>query len=119
MKFKLFEIKNMKEPLTGLIEKEIPVTAAFRLQNLIKAFDEQLQIIEEYRVQLINKFGKKNEEKGEIEVPTKKMKDFMKSMNELLNEEVEIDYRPININTFGDDLRVTTKTLMILEKIFE
>jgi len=119
MKMKMFEIRNMKDPLTKLIEKEIPARAAFRLNNLVKQFDNYLTEIEQYRVKLINTYGTKNEEKGEIEVPPKKMRDFMKEMNELLGEEVEIDFKPININMFGDDLMLSTKDLMILEKIFE
>jgi len=119
MKLKMFEIRNMKEPLEKLIGREIPVKVAFRLNNLVKQFDVYLTEIEEYRVKLINTYGKKDEEKGEIVVPPKKMKDFMKEMNELLNEEVEIDIKPINVNMFGDDLMLSTKDLMILEKIFE
>jgi len=119
MIFKMYEVKNMKEPLTKLIEKEIPVKAAFRLNNLIKEFDIHLTTIEDYRVQLINKYGVKNEETGDIQVPPKKMKDFMKEINGLLNEDVTIEFKPLNINLFGEDLTLTTKDLMILEKIFE
>lgn len=119
MKLKMFEIRNMKEPLEKLIDKQIPVKVAFRLNNLVKQFDEHLTDIEQYRVKLINTYGVKNEEKGEIEVPPKKMKDFMREMNELLNEEVDVDINPINVNNFGDDLMLSTKDLMILEKIFE
>lgn len=119
IKFKMYEIKQMKDPLTKLIEKEIPVNTAFRLNKLIKAIDEFLTEIEEYRVKLINQYGVKNEEANQIEVPPKKMKDFSKEMNDLLNEEVEIDFQPININMFGEDLRLSTKDLMILEKLFE
>ena len=119
IKFKMYQIKNMKEPLTKLIEKEIPVNTAFRLNKLIKVFDEYLTQIEEYRVKLINQYGVKNEEKNQLEVPGKKMKDFSKEMNDLLNEEVEVEFSPININMFGDDLMLSTKDLMLLEELFE
>jgi len=118
IKFKMYEIKNMKDPLSKLIDKEIPVNTAFRLNKLVKSIDEYLTEIEEYRVKLINQFGEKNEEKNQIEVPPKKMKDFSQQMNELLNEEVEIDFKPININMFGDNLMLSTKDLMVLEKLF-
>lgn len=119
IKFKMYQIKNMKDPLTKLIEKEIPVNTAFRLNKLIKVFDEYLTQIEEYRVKLINQYGVKNEEKNQLEVPGKKMKDFSKEMNDLLNEEVEVEFTPININMFGDDLMLSTKDLMLLEELFE
>jgi len=119
MKFKMYEIRTMKEPLTKLIEKEIPVSTAFRLNKLVKSIDEYLTEIEQYRVKLINQYGVKNEEKNQVEVPSNKMKDFMKDMNDLLNEEVDIDFTPISINLFGDDLKLSTRDLMILEKLFE
>lgn len=118
MKFKMYEIKNMKEPLIKLIEKEIPVSVAFRITKLVKVIDDYLTEIEQFRVKLINQYGVKNEEKNLIEVPGHKMKDFSKEMNALLNEDVEIDFTPIDINSFGDDLKLTTRDLMILEKLF-
>jgi hypothetical protein len=117
--FKLYEIKVMKEPLTKLIEKEIPVSIAFRLNKLVKSIDEHLVEIEEFRVKLINTYGERNEEKNQMEVPANKMKDFTQEMNTLLNETVELDITPININSFGDDLKLSTRDLMMLEKIFE
>jgi len=117
--FKLYEIKAMKEPLTKLIEKEIPVSIAFRINKLVKIIDEHLVEIEEFRVKLINTHGERNEEKNQLEIPQRKMKDFTKEMNVLLNEQVEIEFTPINIELFGDDLKLSTKDLMVLEKIFE
>lgn len=119
IQLKLYEIKAMKDPLTKLIEKEIPVSIAFRINKLVKVIDEHLVEIEEYRVKLINQYGERNEEKNQIEVPSRKMKDFTKEMNVLLNESVDIEFTPININLFGDDLKLSTKDLMVLEKIFE
>lgn len=119
IKFKMYEVRGMKEPLINLIEKEIPVSIAFRLNKFVKAIDEHLTEIEDFRVKLINQYGVKNEEKNLVEVPNNKMKDFSREMNNLLNEEVEIEFTPININLFGDDLQLSTKDLMILEKIFE
>ena len=117
--FKLYEIKVMKEPLSKLIEKEIPVAIAFRLNKLVKAIDEHLVEIEEFRVKLINQYGVQNEEKNQLEVPANKMKDFTQEMNVLLNETVELEITPISITLFGDDLKLSTRDLMMLEKIFE
>jgi len=117
--FKMYEIKNMKGPLSKLIEKEIPINAAFRLNKLIKVIDEHLNDIEEHRIKLINKYGKEDKEKNQIEVPPEKMNDFTQEINSLLNEETEVEFTPVSIDMFGDDLTLSTKDLMSLEKLIE
>ena len=118
IKLKMYQVRSMKDPLTKLIEKEIKVSLAFRITKLIKVIDQYLEDIEELRISLVNKLGVKNEETNTIEVPGKKMKQFSQSMNELLNEEVTIDFTPIPIAELGDDLELATKDLMILEPLF-
>ena len=118
IKLKMYQIKSMKIPLEKLILKEIKVSIAFRITKLVKQIDEHLEEIEELRVNLVNKLGVKNEETNTVEVPGKKMKEFSQQMNELLNEEITIDFKPISIDDLGDELLLTTKDLMILESLF-
>jgi hypothetical protein len=117
--FKMYEIKNMKDALSKLIEKEMPINAAFRLNKFIKVVDEHLNDIEEHRIKLINKYGKEDKEKNQIEVPPENMADFSNEINALLNEETEIEFVPIDISMFGDDLRLSTKDLMSIEKLIK
>ncbi len=116
MKFQLGEIRNMKDPMTILLEKDIPIKVAWNLTKLVKKFDIELGEIENFRVMLVQKFGDKNDN-GEVKVPPDKMDEFVNELNEVLGTEVEIDFTPISIDEFGD-LHLSTKDLLSLDKIF-
>jgi hypothetical protein len=117
MKFQLGEIRNMKDPLIKLLEKEIPIKSAWKLNKLVKEFDKELQEIEEFRVGLVKKLGVADEE-GNVQVPEGAMKQFVDEFNELLVAEVEIGYEPIEIDSIGD-IQVSAKELLILDRLFK
>jgi len=117
MKFALGEIRGMKDPLTVLIEKQIPIKAAWKLNRLIKSFDKELGEIEEFRVNLVQKLGDTGED-GNIQVPKDKMSIFVEEFNELLSQEVDIEFDPIDIDVFGD-VSLSAKDMLLLDKIFK
>lgn len=117
MKFALGEIRNMKDPLIGLLDKPLPVKAAWNLNKLVKAFDKELSDIEEFRVGLIKKLGQTGED-GNIKVPDDKMKDFVDGFNELLSQEVDVEFEPLPIDALGADATISAKDMMALEKLF-
>jgi hypothetical protein len=117
MKFALGEIRGMKDPLTSLIDKEIPIKAAWKLNRLIKAFDKELGEIEEFRVNLVQKLGVEGED-GQVTVPDDKMEAFVTEFNELLNQDVEVEFDGIDVDVFGD-ISVSAKDMLVLEKIFK
>ena len=117
MKFALGEIRGMKDPLVSLIDKEIPIKAAWKLNRLVKGFDKELGEIEEFRISLVQKLGEAGED-GNVSVPQEKMEQFVTEFNELLNQEVAIEYEAIDIDVFGD-VTVAAKDMMVLEKIFK
>lgn len=116
MKLRLGEIRQMKDPMTVILDKDLPIKSAWRLNKLIKVFDKELADIEEFRISLVKRLGEVDEE-GNVQVPSDKMEDFVTEFNELLSTEVEFEFEPIEIDSIGD-INVTAKDLMILEKIF-
>ena len=116
MKFALGEIRGMKNPLGGLIDKEIPIKTAWKLNRLIKAFDKELGEIEEFRVGLVQKLGVADED-GAVTVGEEQMEQFVTEFNELLNTEIDVEFEPISVEVFGE-VAVSAKDMMILEKIF-
>ena len=116
MKFALGEIRNMKDPLASLLDKEVPIKTAWKLNRLIKAFDKELGDIEDFRVSLIKKLGVEDES-GNVQVPEDKMNEFVTEFNELLQQEIDIEFETIDVDTFGD-VNLSARDLMVLEKIF-
>ena len=116
MKFALGEIRNMKDPLTSLLDKEVPIKTAWALNRLVKVFDKELGEIEEFRVSLIKKLGTEDDE-GNVQVPEDKMQEFVTEFNELLGQEIDTDFEPIKVDSFGD-VNLSAREMMVLEKIF-
>ncbi len=117
MKFRLGQIQDMKEPLGRLTNEQLPLKLAFRLNKLVRNMDTNLTEIEEARVGLVKKLGVENAEGG-IEIPKDKIPQFQNEFVELMNEEVEIDFTPFNIDDFAN-AKVTTQDMLKMSIIFE
>ena len=116
MKLQLGEIRNMKEPMALLLDKNLAIKSAWKLTKLVKIFDKELADIEEFRIGLVKKLGTEDNE-GALQVPEEKMGEFIDNFNELLMSEIDIDFEPIEIDTLGD-IQVSTKDLLALDRIF-
>ena len=115
MKFALGEIRQMKQPLSTLLDKELPVKASWKLNKLIRFFDGELESIERFRIQLVKKYGVDVD--GTTKVLEENMPNFVNELNDLLSEEVEYEYEPIPVDVLGD-ITISTRDMMSLEKIF-
>lgn len=116
MKIALGEIRMMKDPMRALLEKELPLKVSWRLNKLVKAFDKELQGIEDGRVSLVKKYGVEDDTKN-VRVPEDKMPSFIQEFNEFLSEEVEFEFEPISVDVIGD-VNISAKDLMVLDKLF-
>jgi len=118
MKIRVAEILNMKEALQRLVQKEIPISTSFKLVKFTKQVNDKLIDIENSRIQLVTKFGTKNEETGEIHVDKDKTNDFMKEINNLFQEEVDIEFDQIRIEDFGN-ISISTSDIILLKSIIK
>ena len=116
MKFKLIEIRSLEGSLVKLTNKELPVRVAYRLSRVLKRVTEELSSIENYRVKLVKKYSKGEDEKGIFEVAKGEEEKFGKEFSELLMEEIDIDFEPILLSDLGD-ICLTPIDLIRLEKI--
>lgn len=116
MKFQLGEIRQMKDPMIGLLGKDLPIKSAWKLNKLVKAFDKELAEIEEFRINLVQKLGEADEA-GNVQVPEDKMEQFVTEFNELLMSEIEVEFEPIEIESLGN-IQISAKELLPLDKIF-
>lgn len=96
---KLEELRRISGSLRSFLSKEMPIKQAYRMTKLAKLFDNELKTLEEQRILLVKKHGEKNKD-GNMEVTTN-IEAFNAELNELLKEEVEISYIPINLNEVG------------------
>ena len=118
MKLTVQEILSMRNSLVKLLQKEIPIKTAFRLSRIAKTLQKELEVFEEQRSKLVEKYGEKNEETGTISVNDKEKQDeFTKEINLILEEVIKMDISPIKTEDIGNDVKISTTDIMTLEKI--
>jgi hypothetical protein len=107
----------MKEPLRRLTNERLPMKMTFRLSKMIKQMDAELETLEDARISLIKELGTEDEQGG-VSVKPENVETFQKEYMELVNEDIEIDSDPLDIDDFPD-VKITTQDMMLLTPIFE
>jgi hypothetical protein len=102
MKIKLAEIKMIEGSLKKVVDKDLPIQLAYRFGKFLKSLNIELQNIEEQRIKLIKKYAVQPQQGQEIKVADGKEPDFYNEFNQLLQQEVNIDFDPIPLAAFGD-----------------
>jgi hypothetical protein len=93
----------------GFINHSLPLTTKFWLTKLTERVGKEKSEIEKMRNSLIEKFGDKDEQgnisipamvkKGKKEEPNPKLMEFQREYQNLLNETISIEYKPISLDT--------------------
>lgn len=117
MKIKLGEVTMIQQGLMTLVNQQLPVKLSYKLGKLIKIVDDEVQEIENKRIELVKKYGVKNEEDNTIKVPDDKQDGFMQEYTDLLNLEIDVTFEPISISELPDDLKITPQQLIYLENV--
>jgi hypothetical protein len=118
MKITISEVLNGKQVLEKLVDKEVSIKVAYRLSRIIKVLNEELQLFEEQRQKLVQKYGTQQEDapEGSITVSEENLEPFQKDLSELLTAEIDLGCEPMNIDEFGDNVEIKTAELMMIEK---
>lgn len=117
MKFTLAEIRYMKEPLDKFLKNQLPVKTSWRLGKLARQIEKEFIDLENERIRLVQKYGTPDETTGEIRVQDENIKTFLDEFSEILKEEVDIEFTPVEVSSIGD-IKIDTLDLMALEKLF-
>ena len=111
MKMTNMEIYNIAK---GLMEnfqdnsQYLPIKINFFIQRNKKTLFELAQIIDDSRVEIIKHYGTANEEDGTYIIPTESIPVANKEIEDLFNLEQEVSIAKINIESFPDDISLTT-----------
>lgn len=115
MLLKLNEIKNLKDPLKELVDKEIPVKTAYKFLKLVKAVEQEVIDIEQMRIKMVKNYGEIKED-GKIIVTEENQKKFLKEYEDFMKTEVDLDIPDICIDDLGD-INISVNSLSNLEVI--
>lgn len=119
MKLKLGDVTMMQQGLTVLLNQPLPIKLSYKLGKLVKIVDEEIQEIENRRIELVKKYGVEDKEKGTIKVSDENQDHFMKEYSELLDLDVNLDFEQVDINQLPDDIKISPQQLIFLDKIIK
>ena len=125
IKIKLEQLINSSEGLKGLGQKSLKARSAYAVAKILKAADAEMTTFNETRMELIKKYGEKDEndelkqdDNGNVRILPEGLADFNKELNELLQSEVEISANKIQMNDIGD-VEFTPTEMAQLEEFIE
>ena len=98
MNIKLIQILSARDTLSRLGERTLPVKQSYRLAKLIKAINNEMGVYEGERIKLCEKYGTLSEDKTKYDIHD--MEGFSRDSEELLNQEIELEAKPIDISGF-------------------
>lgn len=125
IKVKISALIDSISTLQKLAQKDFKAKLAWSIARLLKAAEAEIQSFNETRMDLIRKYGEKDDngelitdEKGNCTLIKDKVQDFNAELNELLASEIEINANPINIEML-EDLDFTPADMSVLEPFVE
>lgn len=116
---KLGELREIMEGLNEMLDKELPIKTAYWFGKLAKKIQKEYGELEENRMKLVQKHAKKGETGNPIIENDKFVFANQDSFNaqflELLETEVQIDFKPIALDRLGD-IKLSPIAMIGLEK---
>ena len=123
MKVTLKNIYGASNILGLLVEQQLPIRIAFRLTRLITRLNDEYTNLDETRRKLLEKYGTKIKESDpnnpSFTFEPENQEKFTKEFNELLEEQIEIDWEPISIDDLGTNLTLSVRELSSIGFIFK
>ena len=122
---KISELLNSVETLQKLSQKDFKAKLAWQIARLLRSAESEIQSFNETRMNLIRKYGEKDEngelvtdERGNCKITEGEVNDFNIELNDLLNSTVEINANKIDIDQL-EDLDFTPSEIAILEPFID
>ena len=89
-------------------DQKLPIKISFYLQKNKNTLLQLAQDIEKSRIEIAQSYGVLDEETSQYIIPPEKMEEASKELNDLFNLEQDVQIYTISIDSFGDDLTITT-----------
>lgn len=125
IKVKISDLVNSTETLQKLAQQDFKAKLAWSIARLLKAAEAEIQSFNDARMNLIKKYGEKDEngelitdEGGNCKIEKDSISDFTNELNELVNTEVEINANRIDLNLL-EDVDFTPSEITILEPFID
>jgi len=113
MKVKIREILESSSVLQKLTTTSLPVKTSYNILRNTRKISQEIEPFEKARTELVAKYGTEDES-GKIVVTDSNLQIFYKEVGELLDEEIEVDIRPIKIDDLSD-VKLSASELQLID----
>lgn len=113
IKIKNGELINLQYEISDVITKSKSFVSKFHINTLLEQISPSLKTYNKVHEELVKKYGTEGENgnvqvqefvdsNAEEKIQTEEFKSFYKEYVDILNQEVDIQYTPLKIDTFKD-----------------
>jgi hypothetical protein len=113
MKVRLIDIYSSVTVLNKLVEEPLPTKISFKLMKLLNTLNSEVKLVEEQRLKLVKQYS----EDGNT-VSEKNKEVFVKEFSEFLNDDIEVAWEPIEVETLGDNIKLSVADLSKIQYLF-
>lgn len=113
MKVKLIEVYGSVSALNKLMEEPLPAKISFKLMKLLSLLNNEVKMIEEQRLKLIKQYSTDG-----IGVADENKEVFVKEFTDFLNDELDLNWEPISIDSLGENLKLSVADLTKIQYLF-
>ncbi len=125
IKIKLGDLINSTEILQKLSQTEMKAKLAWSVTRLLKAADKEMQEFNETRMNLIKKYGEKDEngelitdDNGNCKIMEENSAQFSNELSDLIGTEIEINANALSLDAL-EDKEFTPADMAVLEPFIE
>jgi len=91
---KLQDLVTAEQPIARLMEQKMSALTAYRLALIARQMEPYLEAFKKQRLEIARRYGEERD--GQVTVPPERVTEFLNEMQPILDEEVEIKFRPIS-----------------------
>lgn len=125
------DVYDAKGPLEKLMKEKFPVKVSYKLALLASVIEGQLNVIENVRRNLVNKYGENDGQNTSVKPNSGNWSSFISEMNELLDQEINLEFEKVKLpekvsarcekcgEMVETDFQIEPNTLMALKEFVE
>jgi hypothetical protein len=115
VKITLENLRDASMALSKILTQPMAFKLSYRLLKMTKKIRAEQKDLEDARMELVKKYGKKDE-RGAYTVPPEKIEKFMDEFNTVLEEEISLDIPPIPQDLIEEaDIKLSAVELASIE----
>ena len=117
MQVKMEKIYNSLDVFRKLMAQDLPLPMSMKFTKLFEGLNTHFNVLETKRLELVKKFGEK-QDTGETVVTDEKRSKFLEKFQDVLDEEIEIDWTLTSVEMMGTKATLSVPELNKISFLF-